>query len=263
MDGRCVSTLPACARVLPAFVQFKLCPRHCQCPSSMGITLSQPAANSSSEDSPLAVAAVAEITQCTFLAALVAVSPLQASLTPASLAPSVDVKQLRALHAAWKHDDGSDAPGNLTSREPDLFCDEFDEALDSAQFAASDRAIFDRLFTLLDRTGDDRILASEFLVAASLLLRGSLHVKLQAALDFASGSDGQLSPKTLTFTLTTLAAIAGFFGDPAVSSVDVSRVVSDVTADPSLAREDLVTRIATHPVVTQYVDQTLDPEASP
>ncbi|RLN88373.1 hypothetical protein BBJ28_00006165 [Nothophytophthora sp. Chile5] len=190
----------------------------------MGITLSQPAANSSSEDSPLA---------------------------------------LRALQATWKHDDEPDASGSLTSREPDLFCDEFEEALDSAQFAASDRAIFDRLFTLLDRTGDDRILAREFLVAASLLLRGPLHVKLQAALDFASGSDDQLSPKTLTFTLTTLAATAGFFGDPAVDSVDVSRVVSDVTADSSLTREDLVTRIATHPLVTQYVNQTPDLETNP
>jgi hypothetical protein len=148
----------------------------------------------------------------------------------------------------------------LASREADLSCDEFEEALNSVKFAASDRAIFDRLFTLLDRTGDDRILAAQFLVGASVLLRGSLEIKLQAALQFACDADsspgfeGGLSPEGLNFALMTLAAVASYFGDPLVTVDDVNRVVEDVCgADGGCSCEELVKSIGDHSLVQQYV----------
>ncbi|KAL4146205.1 hypothetical protein PRNP1_012075 [Phytophthora ramorum] len=203
----------------------------------MGITISQPLEGSDAKDSPLAVAAVAEITQFSLV-------------------------QLQALQAIWCAETLPDE-GDLQYREPDLGCDEFEEALNSVKFAASDRAIFDRLFTLLDRTGDERILATQFLIGASLLLRGSLGVKLQAALQFACdaesspGFEGGLSPEALAFALTTISSVAGFFGDPLVSADDVSRVVEDVSGSiGSCSCEELVKSIEDHSLVQQYAYST-------
>ncbi|KAF1784170.1 hypothetical protein PC129_g9266 [Phytophthora cactorum] len=200
----------------------------------MGITISLPTDGSEYRDSPLAVAAVAEITQFTLV-------------------------QLQALQAIWCSADSRE-DGDLASREADLSCEEFEEALNSVGFAASDRAIFDRLFTLLDRTGDDRIIAIQFLIGASALLRGSLDVKLQAALQFASdvdsspGFEGGLSPETLIFALTTLTSVASFFGDPPVTAGDVSRVVDDVCGtDGSCSCGELVKSLEDHSFVQQFV----------
>ncbi|KAE8884631.1 hypothetical protein PF005_g13702 [Phytophthora fragariae] len=200
----------------------------------MGIAISQPAEGGNSKDSPLAVAAVAEITQFTLV-------------------------QLQALQAIWCSEDSREE-GELATREADLGCDEFEEALNSVNFAASDRAIFDRLFTLMDRTGDERILAIQLLIGASVLLRGSLDIKLQAALQFASDADsspgfeGALSPDALTFALTTIAAVASFFGDPLVPAGDVNRVVEDlIGADGNCSCDELVKSLEDHSLVQQYV----------
>ncbi|POM78341.1 hypothetical protein PHPALM_4137 [Phytophthora palmivora] len=199
----------------------------------MGVTISQPVDGSEYQDSPLAVAAVAEITQFTLV-------------------------QLQALQAIWCSAGSEER--NLASQEADLSSEEFEEALNSVTFAASDRAIFDRLFTLLDRTGDERVLAMQFLIGVSVLLRGSLDVKLQAALQFAcdaessTGCENELSPEGLKFTLTTLAAVASFFGDPLVPAEDVNRVVEDVCgSDGSCSCEELVKNISDHSFVQQYV----------
>ncbi|KAG2520831.1 hypothetical protein JM16_005623 [Phytophthora kernoviae] len=197
----------------------------------MGITISQPVDGSNNKDSVLAVAAVADITQFSLV-------------------------QLQALQAIWYYN-GSAEDGDLASREADLSCNEFEEALNSVQFAASDWAIFDRLFVLLDRTGDERIIAVQFLIAVSLLLRGSLEVKLQGAFQFAQDAEGSpdegVSPQGLRFALTTLAATAGFFGDPYVPLDDVNRVVQDAfCASTSCTCEELVKAVADHPLVQQY-----------
>lgn len=64
-------------------------------------------------------------------------------------------------------------------REPNLNHARFHEALESADFFSSDVAIFDHMFTLLDRTGDEVIFAHEFLIGVCALLRGDLATKLQ------------------------------------------------------------------------------------
>ncbi|ETP46179.1 hypothetical protein F442_07545 [Phytophthora nicotianae P10297] len=154
----------------------------------MGITISQPAGGGECHDSPLAIAAVAEITQFTLV-------------------------KLQALQAIWCS--GSREEGNLASREADL---------------------------------------------SSALLRGSLDVKLQAALQFASDADKSLeferglSPEGLNFALTTLTSVAGFFGDPLVTAADVRRVVDDVCGtEGCCSSEELVKSLEGHSFVQQYV----------
>ncbi|OWY94235.1 hypothetical protein PHMEG_00036093 [Phytophthora megakarya] len=205
----------------------------------MGITISQPLEGGERKDSPLAIAAVAEITQFTLV-------------------------QLQALQAIWCSVEAEEE-GDFASREPNLSSEEFEEALDSVTFAASDRAIFDRIFTLLDRTGDERVLALQFLISVlhcnlHRMLRGPLDVKLQAALQFASDADNSsgfecgLSPDGLTFALTTLTTIASFFGDPPLALEDVNRVVTDVyCSDECSSLDELVKSIDNHSIVQQYV----------
>ncbi|KAG6614312.1 uncharacterized protein IUM83_14473 [Phytophthora cinnamomi] len=200
----------------------------------MGIATSQPTDGSNCKDSPLAVAAVAEITQFTLV-------------------------QLQALQAIWCSEDMREE-GELACREADLGCDEFEESLNTVNFVASDRAISDRLFTLMDRTGDERILATQFLIGASVLLRGPLDVKLQAALQFASDADsspgfeGGLSVDALTFAMRTIAAVASFFGDPLVPASDINRVVEDlIGADGNCSCDELVKGLEDHSLVQQYV----------
>lgn len=119
---------------------------------------------------------------------------------------TVDLDHLHALRQHFQlavspqhdHDDPepqsiSEAPVDASRRhhsvlmlprrqEPNLSHAAFAAALESADcFFASDRAIFDRIFTLLDRTGGDEILAAEFLVGVCALLSGDLATKLQGA----------------------------------------------------------------------------------
>ncbi|GMF34816.1 unnamed protein product [Phytophthora fragariaefolia] len=229
----------------------------------MGITISQPLDGSECKDSPLAVADVAEITQCTHESPDYFVHERSFSLL-SFVSLVVTLVQLQALQAIWCPEDSREK-GELASREADLACDEFEESLNTVNIAASDRAIFDRMFTLMDRTGDEQVLAVQFLIGASLLLRGSLGVKLQAALQFASDADsspgfeGGLSPDALSFTLTTLAAVASFFGDPLVPVSDVNRVVEDlIGADGNCSCEELVKSLEDHSLVQQYVYEQRD-----
>ncbi|OWY95774.1 hypothetical protein PHMEG_00034138, partial [Phytophthora megakarya] len=69
----------------------------------MGITISQPLEGGKCKDSPLAIAAVAEITQFTLV-------------------------QLQALQAIWCSAEAEEE-GDFASREPNLNSEEFEEAL--------------------------------------------------------------------------------------------------------------------------------------
>lgn len=62
--------------------------------------------------------------------------------------------------------------------EPDLSHRAFKEAMEEADLYVSDRAILDRMFTLMDKTGDDVIHAQSFSIGVALLLPGDLATKL-------------------------------------------------------------------------------------
>lgn len=63
-------------------------------------------------------------------------------------------------------------------REPDLSYRAFKQAMEDADLYISDRAILDRMFTLMDKTGDDVIHAQSFSIGMALLLPGDLVIKL-------------------------------------------------------------------------------------
>ncbi|KAG9398123.1 hypothetical protein AC1031_014924 [Aphanomyces cochlioides] len=106
--------------------------------------------------------------------------------------------------------------------EPNLSREEFNAALESVDFHDSDRAIFDRLFTMLDKTGDDVINSREFLVGVAPLVKGNLSSKIALALDmYDEDSTGEISSAGLRFIVTTVTTIATFFGDPPMTKKDV------------------------------------------
>ena len=58
----------------------------------------------------------------------------------------------------------------------------FNEILTQVHIHASDREIFARLFTMLDKSGDDHINYQEFLVGISPLIKGDVQHKFQSKL---------------------------------------------------------------------------------
>lgn len=77
-------------------------------------------------------------------------------------------------------DDVANAHADL-DHPADLPWAAFLHALDEAKFAASDRAILERMFTLMDKTGDELVSCRELLVGACVLLKGDLSSKLQGS----------------------------------------------------------------------------------
>jgi hypothetical protein len=148
----------------------------------------------------------------------------------------------------------------------DLSWTAFLHALDVAKFAPSDRAILERMFTLMDKTGDDLVSRRELLVGACVLLQGDLLSKLQglsAPLELRHCVRKVLSPfdataaveihrmsvsephglrrpsglpsashrpsyDALLFILSTFATVTSFFGDPLLKKTALSKAVHDV-----------------------------------
>ncbi len=62
--------------------------------------------------------------------------------------------------------------------EANVYRHQLKDALETCDFHASDRSILDRVFTMLDKTGDDMIHYQELLVSIAPLVRSDFEHKL-------------------------------------------------------------------------------------
>ncbi|KDO32990.1 hypothetical protein SPRG_02681 [Saprolegnia parasitica CBS 223.65] len=109
--------------------------------------------------------------------------------------------------------------------EPNLTRADFNAGLDHE----SDRAILDRLFTMLDKTGDDVIHYQEFLVGVAPLVKGNLLSKIALAFEmYDEDSTGEINAKGFRFLLTTISTVGSYFGDPVLSKKDVIVLTNDI-----------------------------------
>ncbi|KAF0685094.1 Aste57867_22968 [Aphanomyces stellatus] len=132
--------------------------------------------------------------------------------------PAADVGKKRVQTAAAKE-----------RVEPNLSREDFNGALDHVNFYESDRAILDRLFTMLDKTGDDAINAREFLVGIAPLVKGNLPSKIALAFEmYDEESTGEIDLKGFRFLVTTVTTVASYFGDPLLSKKDVIALTHDI-----------------------------------
>lgn len=222
----------------------------------------------------------------------------------------VDLEQLRTLRAAChgeeicyvaeaqneSTEDHEYAAGARSDSEhpADLAWATFQRALDAASFTAPDRAILERMFTLMDKTGDDVVSCRELLVGSCLLLQGDLADKLKgvyavrsrlceglcadrsaqltAAVEIhwlsasnehtrrvsrvAANHAHEPSQDALVFVLSTFATVASFFGDPLMKKTEIIKLVSDILPSDSHEPVDSVLpRLAQHPILKRYIHQ--------
>ncbi|TYZ68179.1 hypothetical protein PybrP1_000982 [[Pythium] brassicae (nom. inval.)] len=240
------------------------------------------ASASSDELGPLGTAAVAEITQFDADRLRVLKQLFLAIVTPSSADDDCEGDTGGALS---HHRSLSYHAQHARRHEPNLRHTQFLEALESTDFFSSDVAIFERMFTLLDRTGDEVIFAHEFLIGVCALLRGDLAAKLQVAFELLHEESSQpISKDDVVFVLHTMNQTATYFGDPVVMRRTVLSVVDDVfalrdsagvdliqgdvqQADPALKSEassgpalpspEVAARVVQHPVVEQYLQGQL------
>mmetsp|Transcript_11020 Transcript_11020/g.33042 ORF Transcript_11020/g.33042 Transcript_11020/m.33042 type:complete len:199 (-) Transcript_11020:157-753(-) len=136
--------------------------------------------------------------------------------------------------------------------------DEFDEALATIQdLADADRQILDRLFIMLDRTGEERVNLLEFAVGIVPLITASTADKLEFALELYDAS----TYVDARFVLTTLNAVASYFGDPVLRADQLEELVDEaaLALDPEKrgdfsSHADLAAFVARHPLMTDFLE---------
>lgn len=139
-----------------------------------------------------------------------------------------DIMKLRASFQGYAERSG----GNK-----DVFRADFDESVKSLEsLDPSDAELLDKLFILLDETGENKVDIKEFLVAASLLVNfGSVSDKLKFAFNIFDESDtGIIFALDCTKVFTTLNATASFFGDPVLSVTEIKELVEAIWLECSI-----------------------------
>lgn len=123
---------------------------------------------------------------------------------------SIESKDMLSLRELWSGKD-------FVTRE------EFDKAV-----AQSDVEIFDRLFVLLDRCGENRINAREFCVMLSVLADNLSHREMLSLAFDLYGASEDLKPAETLFVLSAINDVVAWLGDPVVATEQIQTLVQDV-----------------------------------
>ena len=140
--------------------------------------------------------------------------------------------------------------------------EEFGEALSGLEITQSDRDILDRIFVMLDRTGEDRINHKEFIVGIVPFALGKTEELIQMAFElYTNNASDRVTPMDLRFILMTLNTVASYFGDPVMTVAQVDKVVDDAAdkLDPppksgELLMAELSPYVADHEFVHEFVE---------
>lgn len=139
--------------------------------------------------------------------------------------------------------------------------EEFGEALTGVDVAQSDRDILDRLFVMLDRTGEDRISHREFVIGICPFAQGSTLSVVQLALELYDDSADRIKYSELRFVLMTFNTVASYFGDPVMRVDEVDKLVDNAAEHldlppktGTLVVEDLAPYVAAHELVRDFCE---------
>ncbi|KAJ0405542.1 hypothetical protein ATCC90586_003387 [Pythium insidiosum] len=153
------------------------------------------------------------------------------------------------------------APKPAWRRARDLHATAFKQALDDSEVASLERSVLERVFVLLDPTGEDVVHAVELLVAAATLMKGDISLRVQYAVEVLQDDieEGSFSIEHALYLLTTMNTVANYFGDPLVSLPLLESIAADVTQSMGGAEIDSDSRklaqiVAQHPLVVDYVE---------
>merc|ERR1711998_55529 len=93
----------------------------------------------------------------------------------------------------------------------------------------SDKEILERLFIMLDKTGDYTINFKEFLCGISPLITGTVIEKITFALElYDLDGSGLVKPFQFTFVLKSMNSTASFFGDPVMTQEQIEQLTDEI-----------------------------------
>jgi len=138
--------------------------------------------------------------------------------------------------------------------------DEFHEALEGCGIVESDGEILDRLFIMLDKTGDQQINYREFLCGLAPLITGDVSEKLTFAFELYDIDGLSVVKKAeMTFILRAMNDTASYFGDPVMSQDQIQVLVDEVyekfddEENPQgVNYRECMSAIVQHPVVHSF-----------
>lgn len=125
--------------------------------------------------------------------------------------------------------------------------DEFEEALSRCNIVESDSEILDRLFTMLDKTGDQQINFREFICGISPLITGTVEQKLHFAFEmYDVDGTGVVKEPEMNFILASVNDTSSYFGDPVMTRDDISTLVDEIFEKYSEEQEGTGIRVLTY-----------------
>lgn len=173
-----------------------------------------------------------------------------------------DRAELMAMQKKFRELAGNEGNPNTITRA------EFKDGLDSVGIVESDREILDRLFTMLDKTGDNQINFKEFVVGISPLITGETNDKLSFAFEiYDLDGSGQVRPDEMKFVLTAMNNTCSYFGDIPLSASQITDLVdsiyrtADVSGSGSLPYSDYMVAVGEHPILTSFISNNQSPSS--
>ena len=140
----------------------------------------------------------------------------------------------------------------------------FTEAMNVVGVNANDIEIFDRLFTMYDKTGDDFIGFRDFIAGVAPLISGSHSDKIAFAMQlFDMDGTGILRASEMMNVLSQMNRVASYFGDPVMNEDQIHEVIKDVLEMAGGATEGLSAQlhvadylqiISDHPMVNTFIN---------
>lgn len=168
----------------------------------------------------------------------------------------IEKRELAALQNKFREVSSREGNANMISRT------EFSEALLIVGVNQNDADIFDRLFTMYDKSGDDQINWKDLLVGVAPLISGT-HIE---KIDFAfrlydiEGSS-YLRAKEMVNVLSQMNRVASYFGDPVMTEEQITNVLLDVIEmaggsseglNSSLHYVEYIKIIGEHPIINTF-----------
>ena len=129
----------------------------------------------------------------------------------------------------------------------------------------SDREIFDRLFTLFDKTGAGTVVLRDFVVGLAPITKGPLHDRLALAFDlFDIDSKGHMDAQECKMVFRSMNHTCSCMGDPTMHLDQLDELVETIfqAVDESLIERNrlkyagAISEFCDHPIIEAFLDST-------
>lgn len=168
----------------------------------------------------------------------------------------IEKRELAALQNKFREVSAREGNANMISRI------EFGEALLIVGVNQNDADIFDRLFTMYDKSGDDQINWKDLLVGVAPLISGTHIEKIDFAFRlYDTEGSSYLRAKEMVNVLSQMNRVASYFGDPVMTEEQITNVLLDVIEmaggsaeglNSSLHYVEYIKIIGEHPIVNTF-----------